>query len=224
LTSLRALPGFARWSPDGGSLTFHSDPEGHPDVLVVPASGGRPRIVTPGPLAGGYPSYSRDGQWIYFSGPNAQGQLRVWKIPAAGGTPIQVTPGVGALAIESYDGRDLYFLEVGERPSALWRLSTSGGHPTKVLEGVVNASFDVAEGGIYYIDRVDTTAPAFAFESPSGEARLQYFDFATRHITTVTGRLGRVSLGVSTSRDGRTVFFSRVDSSADELMLVDGLP
>ena len=33
--------------------------------------------------------------------------------------------------------------------------------------------------------------------------------------------LGTVGLGLSATRDGRTMFFSRVDSSTDELILVD---
>ena len=42
LTTLKSLPGFARWTPDGETLAFHSDPEGHPDVLTVRASRGTP--------------------------------------------------------------------------------------------------------------------------------------------------------------------------------------
>ena len=33
--------------------------------------------------------------------------------------------------------------------------------------------------------------------------------------------LGTIGLGLSATRDGRTIFFSRVDSSIDELILVD---
>ena len=51
LTSLGSLPGFARWSPDGQLIAFHSNPEGHADVLVIPANGGKPRILMPGPTA-----------------------------------------------------------------------------------------------------------------------------------------------------------------------------
>ena len=50
---------------------------------------------------------------------------------------------------------------------------------------------------------------------------MRYFDFATGRTTTVAGDLGTVNSGLTASGDGRTVFFSRVDASADELMLVD---
>jgi hypothetical protein len=190
-------------------------------VLTIAAGGGRPRIVTQGAVIGAYPSFSRDGQRIYFAGPNGEGQLRVWKIPPSGGSPIQVTEDVGALEIESYDGRDVYYLEAGERPSALWRIPTSGGERMKVLDGVVNASFDLTEHGIYFIDLASATQTEFLVDRPAGEACLRHFDFATRQITTVVRDLGRLALGLSASRDGRTVFFARVDSAADELLLVD---
>jgi len=56
----------------------------------------------------------------------------------------------------------------------------------------------------------------------SGETRLQYFDFATRRSTTVARNLGNVFVGpLTASRDGPTIFFTRMDSSVDDLMLVE---
>ena len=37
----------------------------------------------------------------------------------------------------------------------------------------------------------------------------------------IASDVGAVSLGLSASPDGRTIFFSRTDASADELMLVE---
>ena len=93
--------------------------------------------------------------------------------------------------------------------------------PDQVLDGIVNGAFDVVERGIYYIDRVSADPGSFFGERQIGETRLRYFDFATGQTTTIATGLGTLSLGLSASRDGRTVFFSRVDSSADELMLVE---
>jgi Tol biopolymer transport system component len=220
LTSMAILPGFPRWSPDGRLIAFHGDPDGRPDVLVVPTDGGSPRIMTATMPNGGFPSFSRDGQWIYFTVVR-NGEARIWKIPASGGAAVQVTNNAGALAIESHDGRDLYYVEAAERPSSLWRLPPIGGAPVKVLDGVVLGNFDVVEGGIYYIDRLSGEAGVQLTGPPSGETRLQYFDFATGQSTTVARNLGSVGFGLSASPDGRTIFFSRVDSSVDELMLVE---
>jgi hypothetical protein len=95
------------------------------------------------------------------------------------------------------------------RTPALWRVPTAGGKSVKVLDGVVYQAFVVLERGIYYIDR------------PSGETRLEFFDFATRRSKTVARNLGEVHLGLTASHDGRTILYSRVDSSVDDLMLVE---
>jgi hypothetical protein len=167
-----------------------------------------------------WPSFSRDGQWVYFTS-NRTGDWKVWKIPASGGDAVQVTSGVGYQAFESPDGAYLYYVETRDRPSPVWRLPTSGGVPVKVLEGVVLFNFVVLEGGIYYIDRPSGEGGIRGIDRPSGETRLQYFDFATRRSTTVARNLGNVFIGLTVSPDGRTILYTRVDSSVDDLMLVD---
>jgi hypothetical protein len=67
----------------------------------------------------------------------------------------------------------------------------------------------VVDRGIYYMDRA------------SGRTRLLYFDFATRQSTLVTANPAIVSAGLTASRDGRTILYTSVDSSVNDLMLVD---
>ena len=220
LTSMGILPGYAKWSPDGALIAFHGDPEGRPDVLVVPSRGGQPQIMTKGTPGGAYPSFSRDGQWIYFCSGLDKGEQRIWKMPVSGGAPLQVTNHKGSIAIESYD-RDLYYVDATDRPGTIWRLPAAGGAPVKVVEGVVLGNFDVVDGGLYYIDRATREAGAFFTDRPGGETRLRYFDFATSQSTTVADNLGTVAFGLTAPRDGRTVFFSRIDSSIDELIVVE---
>ena len=55
-----------------------------------------------------------------------------------------------------------------------------------------------------------------------GDTRLQYFDFVTARSNTIAHGLGPVGLGLSAAPDGRTIFYTRIDSSVDELMVVDG--
>jgi Tol biopolymer transport system component len=220
LTSMAIMPGYPKWSPDNTMIAFHGDPEGRPDVLVVPARGGEPRILTKTATGGAaYPSFSRDGQWLYFHTGLAEGEARIWKMPAAGGAAVRVTDNAGSIAIESYDG-DLYYVDTTNGPGSVWRLPKAGRPAVKVVEGVVLGNFDVAEDGLYYIDRVSGDAGTFS-DRPSGETRLRYYDFATSRSTTVAANLGTVGLGLSATRDGRTVFFTRIDSSTDQLILVD---
>ena len=115
----------------------------------------------------------------------------------------------------------LYYVEATARPSSLWRQRLTGGPPVKLLDGVLFGNFDLVERGIYYLDGVSGEASRFFSDRPPDETRLRYFDFATQRTSTVARNLGWVSFGLSASRDGRTVFFSRIDSSVDELMVVD---
>ena len=206
LTTLASLPGFGRWSPDSSQIVFHSDPRGRPDVLVVPANGGQLRVVTEKFEGGAYPNFSRDGRWIYFANNR---DFKIWKIAVSGGEPVPVTTTTGSIAIESVDGRDLYYASEAVQRATLWKQPLSGGAPVKVIDAVANASFDVTARGIYYLDR-STKAP-----------RLLYYNFSTARSTVVADDLGPVTVGLSASPDGRVVFYSRTDAAADELMLVD---
>ena len=198
-----------RWSPDGQFMAFDSNVEGQQDVYVMPASGGKPHRITFHPANNCCPSFSRDGQWVYFRS-HRTGEDQVWKTPFAGGHAVQVTNNVGHVAFESPDGRYVYYTQTANLPSALWRIPVSGGQSEKMLEGVVFRAFVVLEIGIYYIDQ----------PSPS-EARLRFFKFATGRPITVARNIGNIGPGLTASPDGRTILYSRLDSSIDDLMLVE---
>jgi len=196
------------WSPDGQLIAFSSNAEGEFDIYTVPAAGGKPRRLTSHPAIDLCPRFSRDGKWLYFSSMRS-GDYRVWKMPAAGGDAVQVTPNQGGGgAVESPDGSSIYYNTVA-LVSSVWRLPISGGQPVKVLDGVVWFNWCLFENGAYYIDRL------------GGETRLQYLNFATGKSTTVARNLGEVTAGLTASPDGRTILFTRMDSSADDLMLVE---
>ena len=208
LTSLRAPDTtWPHWSPDGRVIAFSSTAEGEFDIYVVPVAGGRPRRLTSHPAIDIHPTFSRDGRSIYFSSMRS-GDYRIWKMPADGGDAIQVTPNQGRAAAESSDGGSLYYHAVSV-VAPLWRLPIAGGQPIKVLDGVGWFNFCLLDNGAYYIDRLGENT------------RLQYFDFATGKASTVASGLGNVSAGLTASPDGRTILFTRVDASVDDLMLVE---
>ena len=184
---------------------------------MIPAAGGKPRNLTSHPASDAFPSFSRDRQWIYFNS-NRSGENRIWKTPASGGDAVQVTDSIEHAPFESPDGAFLSYVETLDKSSPLFRLPVSGGTPFKVLDGVVLANFVVLEGGIYFIDRPSGKG---GIDKPSGNTRLQYFDFTTRGSTTVVRDLGAVDLPRTASPDGRTILYSRMDSSVDDLVLVD---
>ena len=177
---------------------------------MVPAAGGKTRNLTSAPSADAFPTFSPDGHWIYFSSSRNGGGI--FRFPPSGGEAAEVA-GISAQAITlSPDGAFVYYLENFARPSALWRLPVSGGPAVKVLEGVQRSCYTVLDGGIYYIEQLD---------GPAGQTRLQYFDFSNSTSRTVAQNLGNVGLSLSASRDGRTILYSRYDSSVDDLMLVE---
>jgi serine/threonine protein kinase len=211
LTSLGANPGYPRWSPDGKTVTFHSNSEEHSsgDVWVVSSEIGKPTNLTASDESDGFPTFSHDGQSIYFSSAR-KGRPTVWKMPASGGEPVEVSTKLGFVPIESDDGASLFFVEtVADGPGPLWQLPLKGGEPVKLLDSVFSWGYDVTRDGIYYVTRV------------AGDSKLSYFDFATRQSKVVAEHLGTLAAGLSASRDGRTILFARVDSTVNDLMLVD---
>ena len=90
------------------------------------------------------------------------------------------------------------------------RLPVKGGTPVKILDDVISTSFEVLDKGIYYLERVP------------GDARIRYFDFAQlAHPRLSRGASVISRFGITASRDGRTILYSRRDSAVDDLMLVD---
>ena len=93
LTSLSAPTTlWAHWAPDGRSIAFMSDPEGQSDIYVVNAEGGAPRRLTSDPSMDGWPAWSRNGEWIYFTSSRG-GDWHLFKMPASGGPAYVVTAG-----------------------------------------------------------------------------------------------------------------------------------
>lgn len=68
--------GQARWSPDGGQIVFECRNESNDDICAVPSGGGVTRRLTRHPATDRFPSWSRDGRWIYFSS-DRSGSLQV---------------------------------------------------------------------------------------------------------------------------------------------------
>ena len=222
LTSLNSAPGFARWSPDGETLAFHSDPEGHPDVLAIPP-GGAFRISDAWPIAAGRFQVSRgmaDGSTS--PDPNVEPNRRIRKIPASGGTPTRVTDDGGDVPIESYDGRRPVLS--GRRRDAervvaaavgRWRHDQGARRRRSTPPTTWSSTASTTRSGHRWTGRVLPDRQVRARRDCS-ISTLQ-----RGRSTTMIPRLGTVALGLSASRDGRTIFFTRVDSSADELMLVE---
>ena len=76
----------AAFSPDGQSILFTSDQDGWNHPYVMPAAGGVPRQLTEGAFEVSFPSWSHDGQRIFFSSTEAgTDQRQIYSVAADGG-------------------------------------------------------------------------------------------------------------------------------------------
>jgi Tol biopolymer transport system component len=207
LTDLKtSLTAGARWSPDGQQVVFLSLVGGQLELFTIPAGGGAVRRLTNNPAHDTAPSWSHDGKWIYF-GSNRSGEFQIWKIPAGGGDAIRLTSNGGFAALESCDGKYVYYTH---RPSGdgIWRIPTTGGEEKQVIPGIdLWGNFTVTERGIYFV--------------PSEKGSIRFFDFGSRRVHEVAKIDKPVQFGLSATADGQFVLFTQTDRETDELMLVE---
>lgn len=201
----------ARFSPDGRRLVFISDLYGDMELFLVDAAGGDPVRLTTSPYHETAPSWSRDGKWVYFAS-NREDGFQVWKMrPEAGAPAVRVTRGGGYAALESADGRTLYFAR-GAAGWSVWKVPVEGGEETLVLPEIPNwGAFDVTRTALYYVRTVDRKHQL---------RRIRFADGADELLLALERPY---DFGVSAAPDDSAVLFSQRDVDSSDLMLVEGL-
>ena len=103
------LTGCPRWSPDGRSIACDARPDGPADIFVIDASTGEPKQLTTGPSEDVVPSWSNDGNWVYFCFEPQWILRRSGRFPRRRAPRVQVTHQGGFAPFESPDGRYVYY-------------------------------------------------------------------------------------------------------------------
>jgi TolB protein len=116
-------------SPDGRSVAFVSNRDGHYNVYIGLISGGNLVQLTHDGSVVSRPRWSPDGTTISFSRLNASGIWDVWEVPALGGTPQRLI-----LSAKDVDwSRDGHFLAYENLATeSLWISDTSGQNARQV--------------------------------------------------------------------------------------------
>jgi len=185
-------------------------------MFVVNASGGGARSLAAAQSGAMFhPSWSRDGQSIYFRSTRS-GSSQIWKMSAGGGDAVQITPNGNErdLPQVSPDGKYLYYMKPDRYPEecSVWRVPAGGGEETVVLGSTAcHPAYAVGEQSIYFFtpsdkqDRKDLTL----YEGPTGR---------TRKIMTIEQP---EAMYMAVSPDGRTILYTRTYQSGSDLMLVE---
>jgi Tol biopolymer transport system component len=218
--------GSISWSPDDTRISYDARGDGRSHIYVVDPSTKHSLQLTKGERDDVVPSWSADGQWIYFSSIRS-GKWNIWKLRSSGGDPVQVTRQGGVHGIASADGNFLYYAKpalqhmpgsVAELPE-IWRIPASGGTEQLVLRrpglhpvGLVGWYWTLAASGIYFVS-----------SGNSFGATISRYDLRSHKITRVAilDKYPCCSPGLSVSRDGRTIFYGQIDVGAGDIVLVD---
>lgn len=209
-----------RWSPDGRAIVFASRrADGQFHIWTIDADGGHERQITAGLGEKWYPSWSRDGAWIYFTKDEGAGP-NIWRIPAAGGPDVQLTRGGGYTGFESTDGRSLVYKQGSSRSGTpLLILPLAGGSIGQLRECVYGFSVG-SQGVFYYPCRRERFAWSLTQVDP---LELRLIDPATGHdrlIGTLVGVADRF-WGPNASPDGTEILYGKLTNQVQDVMMIE---
>ena len=215
--------GSPAWSPDGRQIAFESRAaDGSWHIWTVDIQSGIQQQITTDPGDQNMPTWSHDGEWIYFSWKQEHArdfwQRDIWRTRIRAGSKEQLTHGGGGyVGRESVDGKTLLY-QPALRTSPLMAQPLAGGAPDQLIACVVGTAVAVTDSGIYYV-------PCSASFAPGPTTPVRVMDPRTGKDREV-GRLeqfnmGNMTAGFAVAPDGKTILYSRVVSSGSDVMMIE---
>jgi serine/threonine protein kinase len=198
VTSFAGVQGQPALSPDGRSVAYISNRDGHYNVYVGLVHGGEPVQITRDSAVKARPSWSPDGSTLAYAQFNEFGTMDIWEVSALGGSPRKVILNA-ADPTWMPDGRSLVYENNAD--NKLW-ISGAGGENPRVLAQ--------ADPGYYPIEpRVspDGKMVAFSARVPGPYGELGVADVTTGKVRLLTHD-SALALSPAWSPDSRTIYFS----------------
>ncbi len=199
-----------RWSPDGQNIALTVVRASLLNIGLISADRGVLRLL-PVPGGGKWPSWSWDGQWLYFA--SGRHPTSIWKMRPGGGAPVQITHGSDDdMPQASFDGEFIYYNKGWPGPLSIWRISVEAGEATKIIDGVsTGGQWTVGADGIYFFTTPDA----------KGRSEIRLYEFATRRTKKILMVERSVNIKISVCPDGRTILYPQMDEQGSDLMLVE---
>jgi Tol biopolymer transport system component/DNA-binding winged helix-turn-helix (wHTH) protein len=202
VTSFATYTETPRWSPDGKHIVCKTIKDCKTGIYTIDIETRRVHSLIPNPCEEIKPSWSQDGQWVYF-GSRYSGSWQIWKVLAEGGEPVQLTQRGGFLPLESADGKFVYY-EKGGEGAGIWRVPKDGGEEILIvaqLQPGMSENWAVVADGIYFI--------RYNLHSKE-EGAILFYDFAKGRLKEIV-KLGKhqiVGGGLAVASDRRSFFFT----------------
>ena len=185
-------------SPDGRSVAFASNRDGHYDIYVGLITGGTLVRITNDPNLKARPRWSPDGTKIAYSRLNESGLWDIWEVPALGGTPRRLILNATDPAW-SPDGRSLAY--ANNSTGSIWIADSSGQNARAITQP------EPPWVELYPSFSPDARSLAFVFRMPGPYGELAVANLASGKVYRLTDDHA-LALSPAWSPDSRFVYFA----------------